>query len=136
ALQVAWLTVLLLVGGTILWLAVTAPAESQADGVQAAAAPEAILPAPEPAPAPKAEEAARPSPAPEAPAPAASVSPMQPQLTPAPIPELVEDSAVGPLPRIGPGGREPWRAYARPFAEASTRPRIAVVISNLGLRKS
>lgn len=54
-------------------------------------------------------------------------------LPPAPDPALVEQSPLGPLPRIGPNGLEPWRAYARPFDTRDTRPRVVVILSGLGL---
>lgn len=66
-----------------------------------------------------------------APAPAAVVG----ALGPVPDPALVELSASGPLPRISPDGREPWRVYARPFDATDQRPRIAVVVSTLGLSR-
>jgi len=56
-----------------------------------------------------------------------------PALPPAPDPKLVRASAVGPLPIIGADGRAPWKVYARPFDAADTRPRIAIVVSGLGL---
>jgi polysaccharide deacetylase 2 family uncharacterized protein YibQ len=37
------------------------------------------------------------------------------------------------LPRVGPDGRTPVRTYARPFDRTDTRPRIALVVGNLGL---
>lgn len=54
-------------------------------------------------------------------------------LVAAPLPGLVEDSAYGPLPAIGPGGAEPWQAYARPFAAPDGRPSIAIIITDVGL---
>ena len=54
-------------------------------------------------------------------------------LPPAPDPGLVEQSALGPLPRIGDDGRLPWQVYARPFDDRDTRPRIALIMSGLGL---
>ena len=54
-------------------------------------------------------------------------------LRPAPDPALIEQSSFGPLPRIGANGREPWQAYARPVASGDDRPRIAVILSGLGL---
>jgi polysaccharide deacetylase 2 family uncharacterized protein YibQ len=54
-------------------------------------------------------------------------------LLPAPDPGLVESSPLGPLPRIGPDGREPWKVYARPFDERDDRPRVAIILSGLGL---
>lgn len=54
-------------------------------------------------------------------------------LAPAPDPALVERSSFGPLPRIGPNGREPWQVYARPDKTPEDRPRVAVIVSGLGL---
>jgi polysaccharide deacetylase 2 family uncharacterized protein YibQ len=54
-------------------------------------------------------------------------------LVPAPDPALVEESPSGPVPVIGRDGRQPWRVYARPFDRADKHPRIAIVISGLGL---
>lgn len=48
-------------------------------------------------------------------------------------PALVEDGKWGPLPRIGPKGRTPARVYARPFTNPDKRPRIAIVVTGLGL---
>lgn len=46
---------------------------------------------------------------------------------------LLETSAAGALPTIAPDGRQPWRYYARPFNDPLNRPRIAVVITGMGL---
>jgi len=54
-------------------------------------------------------------------------------LAPAPDPGLVEDSPNGPLPIIGKDGRRPWQVYARPFDPRETRPRIALIITGIGL---
>lgn len=54
-------------------------------------------------------------------------------LRPAPDPGLIEPSAQGPLPRIGLDGREPWKVYARPFDNRDARPRVAIILSGLGL---
>lgn len=54
-------------------------------------------------------------------------------LPPAPDPSLVEPSPDGPLPRVGPDGRKPWQAYARPFDAREDRPRVAIIVSGLGL---
>jgi len=51
----------------------------------------------------------------------------------APDPALIEHGRQGPLPVIGPHGREPWQVYARPFDQSDKRPRIAIVITDLGL---
>jgi hypothetical protein len=54
-------------------------------------------------------------------------------LAPAPDPALVESSRFGPLPRVAPDGRKAWQAYARPFDANDQRPRISIIVSNLGL---
>ena len=54
-------------------------------------------------------------------------------LAPAPDPGLVESSPQGPLPKIGPDGREPWKVYARPFNGSDKRPRVAIILGGLGL---
>lgn len=98
--------------------------------------PEAPAAVPEP-PA----ETAPPAPA-AAPAPQTPTSPVKSAalpatvgggLRPAPDPALVEKTRLGPLPRVAPDGRKPWQAYARPFDSADRRPRIAIIVSGLGL---
>jgi len=54
-------------------------------------------------------------------------------LAPVPDPMLVEQTVVGPLPRIAEGGARAWHVYAHPAPPANGRPRIAVVISGMGL---
>jgi polysaccharide deacetylase 2 family uncharacterized protein YibQ len=46
---------------------------------------------------------------------------------------MQEPSRHGLLPRVGPDGRTSIRAYARPFDRTDSRPRIALVVGNLGL---
>jgi uncharacterized protein len=50
-----------------------------------------------------------------------------------PDPALVESSPDGPLPIIGKDGRQPWQVYAGHFDAANRLPRVAIVISGLGL---
>jgi hypothetical protein len=54
----------------------------------------------------------------------------------APIAGLTESGANGLLPIIGPNGRTPALAYARPFTPTPGRPAIAVVIGGLGFNAS
>jgi polysaccharide deacetylase 2 family uncharacterized protein YibQ len=54
-------------------------------------------------------------------------------LAPAPDPALVEDSPTGPLPIIGPDGRQAWQVYARPFDASDKRPRVALIVTGIGL---
>ena len=52
------------------------------------------------------------------------------------LPDLIETAAIGPLPRIAPDGRRPWQAYAKPHDPFDGRPRIAIVVGDLGLSTS
>jgi uncharacterized protein len=57
-------------------------------------------------------------------------------LTPAPDPALVVETDSGMLPVIAPDGREAWRVYARPFADPYQRPRIGILLAGLGMSQS
>jgi polysaccharide deacetylase 2 family uncharacterized protein YibQ len=57
------------------------------------------------------------------------------KMAPAPDPGLTEDTSQGSLPRVGADGRQPWQVYARPFNTADQRPRLAIVIVDLGLAR-
>jgi polysaccharide deacetylase 2 family uncharacterized protein YibQ len=122
--------------------------------------PEAVpqaAPQPPPVPAPAAEVAPEPEPkpepetaaAPEAPAPPPPVAakPPEPEKapepaakpTPEPEPETAKAPAV-PAPKEAqvaalppPDPQAPWRRNRQPFNEADPRPRIAVVLTGLGL---
>jgi polysaccharide deacetylase 2 family uncharacterized protein YibQ len=50
------------------------------------------------------------------------------------FPALIEENPFGPLPRIGPDGRRPLLAYARPFDLDDQRPRLALLVVGLGLQ--
>lgn len=54
----------------------------------------------------------------------------------APLPELIESTAAGPLPKIATDGRQPWNIYARPMAAAANQPRISIIVKGLGLSES
>jgi polysaccharide deacetylase 2 family uncharacterized protein YibQ len=54
------------------------------------------------------------------------------QLKKAPEPGLVEQGPHGPLPIIAEDGRQAWRVYARPFEDVDKRPRIAIIVTDLG----
>jgi hypothetical protein len=152
-----WATTLVLVAfflEVVAWLWILGPPEEAAPPVAvrvtlhlpppaaAPQAPAAAAPAPEP-PASAEAPAAPPLPPPPAPPePAPSAKPAgklgaatapQLALAPAPAPGLVERNRLGPLPKVAPDGRAPWRVYARPFDKSDSRPRVAVVIGNLGL---
>ena len=90
---------------------------------------------PQPTPTPDPEPAAAPEPEaePEQLALLPGATGVGGALAPAPDPALVERTPQGPLPRIGDDGRQPWRVYAKPFNAGDARPRVAVVLSALGL---
>jgi polysaccharide deacetylase 2 family uncharacterized protein YibQ len=48
-------------------------------------------------------------------------------------PELVEETEFGPIPRMSGAGVRPFDAYARPAVTGSGEPRIALIVSGLGL---
>lgn len=118
ALAAGWIIFLLVIAGGAGWLYYKDRADSSLEGTkrpvvrmtlaQTTAAPAA-------APAPALEAAAIGS------------------LSPAPDAALIENIAVGTVPKIGADGRTPWRVYARPFPAADTRPRVAMVVTDLGL---
>lgn len=49
-------------------------------------------------------------------------------------PALLEQSSQGPLPKIAEDGRKPFTVYAAPAPRDDTRNRIAIVITDMGLR--
>jgi polysaccharide deacetylase 2 family uncharacterized protein YibQ len=53
----------------------------------------------------------------------------------APDRSLVEEANDGPLPKIGANERRPWQVYAKPFDFRDPRPRIALVMGDLGLSR-
>ncbi len=57
-------------------------------------------------------------------------------LTPAPVASILEVSAIGQLPRVGPNGKKPSAVYARPTSLNvihSDSPKIAIVLGGMGL---
>jgi polysaccharide deacetylase 2 family uncharacterized protein YibQ len=51
----------------------------------------------------------------------------------APVAAVTELTSNGELPKIAEDGRQPWLVYARPFNMADTRPKISIVMTELGL---
>ncbi len=94
----------------------------------APAAPEIAAPEPTPEPEPELEPetAAAPAPPPAPPAP-----PAAPTLEAEPAPKGEQVAAL-PRPAL-PDARLPWRRNGQPFDEADARPRVAVVLTGLGL---
>lgn len=78
-----------------------------------------------------------PAPAPPSPAPAQSAAASTSGVgIPAPIAALEEPSKEVPgaaLPRIGPDGTLPMRAYAAAFNAADARPRVGVLLAGIGM---
>jgi polysaccharide deacetylase 2 family uncharacterized protein YibQ len=111
-------------------VAVAPPAASSATGTPPAPrAPDATAPT---------LVAATPPPAPEPPPLAVAI--LAPRAAPRPIappdPALLEDSRHGMLPRIGADGRTSIRAYGHDFDRRDTRPRIGIVVADIGLSAS
>jgi polysaccharide deacetylase 2 family uncharacterized protein YibQ len=48
--------------------------------------------------------------------------------------QLVDASPLGPLPRIAEDGRRPMQVYARSFDQSDARPKIAIMVTGLGLQ--
>jgi uncharacterized protein len=146
----------LLIVGSYAWLVLTEPPPEPPKplltlSLPPKAAPAPAMPAPPVPAAPSADAAPPAAAAPPAPAtepaqqaalsaplppskPAVPALPTKPEsLPPAPDPALVERTALGPLPMVAPDGRKPWQVYARPFDRADKRPRIAILLTGLGL---
>ena len=49
------------------------------------------------------------------------------------FPHITEETEDGPLPMIAADGRQPWLEYSRGFKRADRKPRIALIVTNLGL---
>jgi hypothetical protein len=121
ALMLSWAVLLLLIGGgtaVLAWLGpLPAPvAEATPGPVPARAEP----PAAREPPPPLMEAASRPGQPPDRPVPTGE--------------EVLQDPGPhGPMPRIGPDGRTPIRAFGRPFDRQDSRPRIGLVLGGLGM---
>lgn len=104
---------------------------TQAPTAPVAPAPVAVEPPPASRPAPPVATAA------SAPPSVTVAPPRLPGQPLAPIePALTRDSPYGPLPRLSADRkRAPWQVYAAPFDVNDPRPRIAVVVTGLGLAK-
>lgn len=64
-----------------------------------------------------------------------------PQVTDGPLPavqglDLVEQSHQGPLPKIADDGRMPMQVYAKSFDAKDDRPKIALIVTGLGLSQA
>lgn len=54
-------------------------------------------------------------------------------LIPAPVEAVTDRTPIGPMPRIADDGRSPAQIYARPFNHKDPRPRVALLLTDLGL---
>ncbi|BDG74127.1 divergent polysaccharide deacetylase family protein [Roseomonas fluvialis] len=103
-----------------------------AANLPAPAAPATTAAAPAPPPS------ATPPPAPEPPplAPVAAAPRAAPRPITPPDPALQEAGRHGTVPRIGADGRTSIRTYGRDFDRRDTRPRIGIVVADIGLSAS
>jgi len=112
-----WGVLILLASAGAAVLQVVGPPPAAPEPAAASAAPPSSVPVPGPAGAPAAATATPP-------AAATSGDP------------LLEAGPYGMLPRIGPDGRTPIRAYGRAFDRNDTRPRIGLAVAGIGLSDS
>lgn len=56
-------------------------------------------------------------------------------LSPVPDEALIEPTPAGPLPKVAADGRSVWQTYNKPFRDTTTRPRISIVLVELGLNQ-
>lgn len=135
ALGLFWVAVIgALAGGaaTLAWLGPPRePPAAEAPATPEAGAPVASVPPASPAEAPPVPAAAEPPPAPP---PVALPRRMEAEpFIVAPDPALLEASRHGAVPRRGADGRSSIATYARPFDRTDPRPRVAIIVNNVGL---
>ncbi|MFM2147734.1 MAG: hypothetical protein RLZZ187_40 [Pseudomonadota bacterium] len=138
ALGLFWVAVIgALAGGavTLAWLGPPRePPAAEAPATPEASAPVASAPPASTAEAPPVPAAAEPPPAPPAPPPVALPRRMEAEpFIVAPDPALLEASRHGTVPRRGADGRSSIATYARPFDRTDPRPRVAIIVNNVGL---
>ena len=115
-----------------------APPAAALDPISAPSPGQAVVPAPAVVePSPPAAEASAQTPAAPAPPPL-DVPVMAPDFPaarpiPAPDPALLEQGRFGALPRVGTDGRTSIRAYAGQFDRQDTRPRVGIIVADLGI---
>jgi len=115
-----------------------APPAATADPTSAPSVAQVVVPAPavvEP-PTPAAEASAQTPAAPAPPpldVPVATPDFPAARPIPAPDPALLEQGRFGALPRVGADGRTSIRAYAGQFDRQDTRPRVGIIVADLGI---
>jgi len=115
-----------------------APPAVTNDPTSAPSAAQVVVPAPAVVePPPPAAEAAAQTPAAPAPPPldVPVIAPDFPAARPIPAPDpaLLEQGRFGALPRVGPDGRTSIRAYAGQFDRQDTRPRVGIIVADIGI---
>ncbi len=125
---VAALAAVLALAGTAGWLAIMAPTTMAR--LEAARGLGSQVPVMLPDGSPRFADAATAAPAEEVPLDPVD---MPVTLTPSRNDTLLERLRVGRVPRVGPDGTAPWQYYARPFPQEDTRPRIAIVLTGMGM---
>ncbi len=115
-----------------------APPAATTDATSAPSVAQVVVPAPAVVePPPPAAEASAQTPAAPAPPPldvpvAAPDFPAARPI-PAPDPALLEQGRFGALPRVGADGRTSIRAYAGQFDRQDSRPRVGIIVADLGI---
>lgn len=125
ALRTVVLLLIALAAGTVLWLDLTDLGRSTGSAALIAPAPTAPAPVKPPADKQPADKPATSTP----PAPTKSAVAM-------PDPALLEQGPYGPLPRIAADGRRPSQVYAAPHDGKVDKPRVAVIVTDLGLARA
>lgn len=123
----AWTCVLLLLAGAGGWLVTTGQSLPFLPGSEVVIGVTRLTLPPEARLAPEQKAATKEAP-PE-------VGRLPSGLLVAPDPMLTEQTPRGPAPKIGADGRQPWSAYARAVSAPANRPRIAIVLHDLGLNQ-
>jgi len=116
-----------------------APPAASADPTSSPSVAQVVVPAPavvEPPPPPAPEASAQTPAAPAPPpldVPVATPDFPAARPIPAPDPALLEQGRFGALPRVGPDGRTSIRAYAGQFDRQDTRPRVGIIVADIGI---
>ena len=134
------------IAGVVIWLAVRADDTASRILTSVPRVTVAVAPAPvTPQRPPSASSGPTNTPSDGAPgtaAPGASPPPettsgrLTPGLVQAPASGVFEETEYGVLPKIAVDGRTPWQTYARPFNWSDTRPRVAFVLTDVGMSTS
>lgn len=124
-LMAAWTALLFVLAGAAGWLVTTSDKLTYLPGSEVIIGVARLALPPEARLAPDQKSAAA--------APPPSVGRLPSGLLVAPDPVLSETTPRGIAPKIGADGRQPWTAYARPFDEPPNRPRLAIILHEMGL---